>query len=128
MFDSLGYDETLFSHKSRIFIITFHASEDIRVRIGDANKTDLNEKALNLLMADHLSDRVANHAREDPRVVVFRMSHDEAYANTYAAVNKTSQDVIVQLDMTSSTSQVFMPSSGYANVLVPANGLKVLGS
>jgi hypothetical protein len=128
MFNAIGYDETLYSHKSRVFIVTFHASEDIRVRIGDAYKTDLNEKAINLMMADHLSDRVANNAREDGRVVVFRKYHDAAYANTYAAVNKTGRDVIVELDMTSSTSQVFMPSSGVISVKIPAHGLKYLGS
>lgn len=128
MLDHLGYDETLYSHKSRVFIVTFHASEDIRVRIGDSYKTDLNEKAINLMMADHLSDRVANHAREDSRVVVFRKYHDKAYGNTYAAVNKTGRDVVVDLDMTSSSSNVFMPSAGLVSVVVPAHGLRYLAS
>lgn len=128
MLNSLGYDETLFSFKSRVFVLTFHASEDIRVRIGNAARTDLNEKAINLVMGDQLDKFGADKAREDTRVVIFRKSHDKAYANTYAAVNKTANDVIVELDMTPSTSQVFMPRSGKATVVVPAHGLVTLGS
>lgn len=128
MLNSLGYDDTLYSYKSRVFVLTFHSSEDIRVRIGDAAKTDLNEKALNLVMGDYLGKFGADHAREDTKVVVFRKFHEKGYANTYAAVNKTGNDVLVDFDMTSSTSNVFMPQSGKSVVLVPARGLATLGS
>jgi len=48
MLDALGYDDTLYSHKSRVFVLTFHSDRDIRVKICNAIHTDINEKALNL--------------------------------------------------------------------------------
>ena len=128
MLNCLGYDETMHSTKARVFVLSFHSSEDIRVRIGDATKTDLNQKAIGIMMSDHLKDGVANNAREDNNVIVFRKYHEGAYASTYAAVNKTGQDMIVDLDMTASKSLIYMPQSGKVSVLVPANSLKYLAS
>ena len=128
MLNSLGYDETLNSTKSRVFVISFHSSEDIRVRIGDATKTDLNQKAIGIMMNDYLKGGVANNAREDKNVIVFRKYHEGAYASTYAAVNKTERNMIVNLDMTASQSLIYMPQSGRVSVLVPAKSLKYLAS
>ena len=46
----LGYDESLYSHKCRVFTISFHTEYDLRVRIGDACKTEINERAWDLMM------------------------------------------------------------------------------
>ena len=54
------------------------------------------------MMADHLAKEGASKAKEDSNIVVFRKYHENAYANTYAALNKTSKEVAVKLDMTSS--------------------------
>jgi len=61
----LGYDESLQSTKSRVFVITFHSTEKVKVKIKSAARTDLNEKAANLILADHLEKTGARKARED---------------------------------------------------------------
>jgi len=128
MLNKLGYDDRLYSTKSRVFVVTFHATEDIRVRIADAVKTDLNEKAANLMMDNYLKNYGAEKAREDNNIVIFRKYHDSAYASSYAAVNKTNHDVEVNLDMTSSTSCVYTPTSGKTTEVIPANSLRYLGA
>lgn len=128
MMHKLGYDENLYSIKSRVFTITFHSAAEVRIRIGNAAKTDLNEKAMSLMMADYLDRNGARKAREDRNVVVFKKYHEHAYANSYAAVNKTNSDVEVNIDMTHSTNCMFSPSSGKSRVFLPAKSLKYIGS
>jgi len=49
----LGYDDSLYSTKSRVFTLSFHCEKSLRVRISDAMKTDLNERAWDLMMDAH---------------------------------------------------------------------------
>jgi hypothetical protein len=126
--NKMGYDESLQSYKSRVFVMTFHSTEKLKVRIKSAAHTDLNEKASNLILADHLAKTNYKKAREDENVVIFRMYHDHAYANSFAAVNKTSDPVEINFDMTASENCVFMPSSGRCTHIIPPNTLKYIAS
>lgn len=124
----MGYDECLFSTKSRVFVITFHSSEEVRVRIGNAAKTNFNEKAVTLLLDEYLRNHGAERGREDRNVIVFRKYHDKAYANSYGAVNKTDHTVEVNLDLTASENCAFTPSSGRSKIIIPPKSLKYLGA
>jgi hypothetical protein len=128
MFEKLGYDRSLQSTKSRVFVVTFHSSEEIRVKIGNAMTSDINEKAANLMIVNHLEKMGANKAKEDRNVCVFRKYHEKAYANSYAAINKTSNPVKVTLDMTASNSSIFMPSNGKSEEIIPPNGIIYIGA
>lgn len=80
------------------------------------------------MMANHLEKMGAGKAKEDSNVIVFRKYHDKAYANSYAAINKTSSNVRVCLDMTYSTSCVYTPSSGKVIEIIPPNSIKYIGA
>lgn len=126
--DTLGYDKSLQSTKSRVFILTFHSTENIKVKIGNAATSDLNQKATTLMMAEYLDKKGANRAREDNNVIVYRRYHEKSYANSYAAVNKTDKEVEVTFDMTSSEGCVYTPLSGKSTIILPPRGLKFIGA
>lgn len=128
MLDALGYDESLQSAKSRVFVITFHSTEEIRVKIGNTAKSDITEKSMNLMMADYLDKMGANKAKEDENVIVFRKYHEKSYASSFAAVNKTSNDVRVSLDMTHSQRCCYTPSNGKSVEIIPPHSVKYLGA
>ena len=48
---ALGYDQDLYSIKSRCFMLTFHSTVDLSVSVRDAIQTDLDTRA-NLLIVD----------------------------------------------------------------------------
>ena len=48
---NLGYDQDLYSIRSRCFILTFHSSVDLSVAVRDAVQTDLDMRT-NLLVMD----------------------------------------------------------------------------
>ncbi len=75
--DKLGYDRSLQSTKSRVFVLTFHSTEEIKIKIGNAVKSDINEKAADLLMASYLEKLGAKNAREDRNAIVFRKYHEK---------------------------------------------------
>ena len=124
----LGYDESLQSTKSRVFIITFHSTERISAKIGNAVTNGLNEKVCSLMLVDYLSKVGADKAKEDSNVVIFRVHHPAAYTDIYAAVNKTNREVQVTFDLTPSTDCVFTPQSGLSKVILPPKGLKFVGA
>lgn len=125
---AMGYDETLQSTKSRVIVITFHSTEPIKVKVGNASKCDINEKAVNLMMADHLEKSGAKQAREDKNAVVFRKYHAKAYANTFAALNKTPSEIEVNIDFSSSQNCVFKPIRGKCSDVLPGRALKYIGA
>ena len=49
--EALGYDQDLYSIKSRCFMLTFHSNVDLSVSVRDAIQTDLDTRT-NLLTVD----------------------------------------------------------------------------
>lgn len=124
----MGYDETFQSLKSRVIVLSFQSTEKIAVKVGNSVKTDMNEKCINLMMADYLRNEGAENAREDENVVVLRKYHEKGYANTYSVVNKTNAKVEVTLDMTSSDGCDFTPSSGVITEIIDAHTFRTIGA
>ncbi|CAI2385872.1 unnamed protein product [Moneuplotes crassus] len=127
MLRRLGYDKSLQSTKSRVFVITFHSTEEIRVKIGNAVKCDINEKAADLIMSKYLENQGAKNAKEDENVIIFRKFHEKCYGNSIGAINKSQSNVAVTLDMTNSQNCEYTPTSGVATVVIPPNSVKYLG-
>jgi len=75
----LGYDKCLYSAKSKPFILTFHCNTNLRVRIGDALKTDLNERAWDLMMFNYHKNEGATGAIQTKDILVFRKYHQDSY-------------------------------------------------
>ena len=55
--DALGYDQDLYSIKSRCFMLTFHSTVDLSVSVRDAIQTDLDTRA-NLLIIDRFGQEL----------------------------------------------------------------------
>jgi len=124
----LGYDDCLYSTKSKPFILTFHTEANLRVRIGDAFKTDLNERAWDLMMYNYHKDNGATGAVQNDSCVVFRRYDQGAYCVTYAAINKTDDELIVNFKMTSSKNMIYQPSQGTVSTHLPPRGLVYLAT
>ena len=52
MLDMMGYDEQLYSLKSRVFVCTFHANEPIKIKICDNLKQNMHKYAIDQI-CDH---------------------------------------------------------------------------
>ena len=54
---ALGYDQDLYSIKSRCFMLTFHSNIDLSVSVRDAIQTDLDTRT-NLLTVDRFGQEL----------------------------------------------------------------------
>lgn len=126
--ERLGYDDALYSTKSKPFTITIQTESPLRVRIGDALKTDLNERAWDLMMYDHHKQNGATGAVQNDAVVVFRKYDQGAYCVTYGAINKTNNEYIVNFKMDKSKNMIYQPRKGTVKTLLPPKGLVYLGT
>lgn len=124
----LGYDESLYSTKSKPFTITFHTKSDLRVRIGDALKTDLNERAWDLMMHNYHKNNGATGAIQTDEICVFRRYDQGAYCVVYGAINKTDDEMEVNFKMTNSKNMIYQPSKGSVKTIVPPRGLVYLAT
>ena len=52
-FKNLGYDDELYSLKSRCFMLNFHSDNAIKISVKDAIKTDINNKIEKLLLKNY---------------------------------------------------------------------------
>ena len=128
MLCKLGYDSSLYSLKSKMYTLTFHSSVPIRVRISDALKTDLNERAWDLMMSKYNKLYGATGAIQDDRVVIFRKHHDKAHSLCYGAINKTDSEIEVVFKQGNSRNMLFSPSKGSVRTIVPARSLVYMAS
>lgn len=124
----LGYNDALYSTKSKPFIITFHTNSKLRVRIGDALKTDLNERAWDLMMNSYYKTEGATGAIQNSDIVVFRKYHSDSYSVTYGAINKSDSQVEVKFNMSKSRGMIHTPSKGSIRTVIPPRGLVYLSS
>ena len=125
----LGYDESLYSTKAKPFVITFHTNSDLRVRIGNALDTDLNEKAWDLMMHKYHKENGATGAVQKNDIVVFRR-YDEggAYCVTYGAINTGDDEMEINFNMLNCKKMIFQPCKGTVKTICPAKSLVYLGT
>lgn len=110
----LGYDEALNSTKSRIFMMNFQANEDVgelEVSVNESITKNMHNLAWNklhqhLIEEEGLGDLSTSKGNYD----LFGYVHKQAYAVTFALVNKTEEDLKVKLDLTSSSNCLFSPT------------------
>lgn len=128
MLKKLGYDESLHSLKSRVFTLTFHTTAKLRVRICDALKTDLNERAWDLMMDYYRKKFGAAGAIQNDHCIVFRKHHNDSHSLVYGAVNKTDRHVEVIFKQLQSKNMLYAPSKGSVRTVVPPRSLVYLAS
>lgn len=126
--EKLGYDDCLYSTKAKPFILTFHTNSPLRVRIGDALKTDLNERAWDLMMFKYHAENGATGAIQNDKAVVFRRYDPGAYCVTYGAINKTDSEIEITFNMTKSKKMIYQPSKGVVKTVAPPKALVYLAT
>jgi hypothetical protein len=128
MLDTMGYDKYLYSIYSRVFTLTLHSKSPVTVKINDAQGTDINERAWDILMLNHYKLNGATLAVEDDRVVIFRKENSDDTTVNYGVINKTDQEVEVMFNQKKSGNMFFTPNSGLAQSIVPPQACVFLAS
>lgn len=124
----MGYDDSLYSSKSKVFTITFHTLSKLRVRIGDAAKTDLNERAWDLMM-HHYNDKFgATGAIQNDHCIIFRKSLNKSYSISYGCINKTDDYIEVRFKQDRSQNMLYTPTKGTVRTTVPPKSLVFMAS
>lgn len=124
----LGYDESLYSHKSRVFTLSIHSEGKVRVRVSDALKTDLNEKSWDMMMLNYSNKFGKTGAIQNDQCLVFRMHHDKSHSVSYGAINKTSRTIEVILKQKNSVNMLYSPSKGEVRTEVPPHAVVYMAS
>ena len=125
----MGYDESLYSVKSRIIVCSLHADAKITTSIGDTFNTRVVEAARDLVM-EHVTreEGAGRFGKETDQCVIVVKSHRMANAKTIGVLNKTEEPITVTIDMTESEEHYFTPSSGVVRSVIPPNGMKYVCS
>lgn len=100
LLSSMGYDENLYSLKARVFIMTFHAIEPIKVRLNDNLLLNLHKIAQNSICHDYLQKQgLGPKSREFEGLIIAQIKHPLLRASWYAALNNTDEPIIFGIDM-----------------------------
>ena len=103
---SLGYDQDLYSIKSRCFMLTFHSSIDLSVSVRDAIQTDLDTRS-NL----QIVDRFGQELEVTPTHRILYTFSEQILAYSYAIENLTSVPLEFRLDFSSSVNMLYSSKS-----------------
>lgn len=124
----LGYDKNLYCNKSKIFTLSFHTKAELSIEIGDAIKTELNKKAWDLMMEYYIKSQknITSENLDLVSIVTKRSKKTNAYS--FAAINKTDEEVEVELDLTKSSGLLFTPTKGKSTVNVPPTSIVYIAS
>ena len=125
----LGYDECLYSLKSRAFMMSFQATDEITVGVEDICDSDFYKTAWEYLL-NHLKDTHGMNSQCTQRrdCNIFSYSHRKAYACSYLAENKTNSHLLIKLDLRRSESALFIPSDGTIEKVVGPGESAYIGS
>lgn len=97
-----GYDEDLYSIKSRFYVLTFHSDSRIKVQMKNAEGLQLNDKIHEILL-----QRSAEKKGVTDRVQLYCLMEKAANSFTYGALNDNTYRVKVTLDCANSEGLIF---------------------
>jgi len=101
--ENLGYDQDLYSCRSRCFIFTLHSVEEVCVTVRDAMQTDFDSRA-NLL----ITDRFGMQQQEQSKVCTISYTFSEQiHAYSYSLTNNLDRPVNATLDLSHSQRMLF---------------------
>ena len=70
----------------------------------------------------------ATGACQTSRIVVFRKQCQDSNTVTYAAINKSDNEVEIKFDQTKSTNMLYIPSKGTVRTVIPPKAIVYLAS
>jgi hypothetical protein len=108
-FSKLGYDEDLYSIRSRAFMITFHCDRKAYIQAMDAIDGSMDSLATGLILEHHGQRKTGNQDIE-----LYSLHSQDANGFTYGVRNSSNSWYDVTFDCTNNSGMVF--SSGNPSV------------
>mmetsp|Transcript_33587 Transcript_33587/g.38165 ORF Transcript_33587/g.38165 Transcript_33587/m.38165 type:complete len:826 (+) Transcript_33587:44-2521(+) len=103
--EELGYDQDLYSVRSRSFILTMHSEHELSVIVRDAVQTDLDNRTNCLLI-----EKYGKELEMRRGVRAFNALSREVHAYSYGIINDQSAAIEVTLDCSKSQQMLFSAS------------------
>ena len=86
-------------------------------------KTELNERAWDLMMENHKNKFGATGAWQTNRVIVFRNQWQDSNSVWYGAINKSDNEIEIVFDQTKSSKMLYSPSKGSVRTVIPPRAI-----
>eukprot|EP01017_Pseudomicrothorax_dubius_P043528 TRINITY_DN7268_c0_g4_i1.p1 TRINITY_DN7268_c0_g4~~TRINITY_DN7268_c0_g4_i1.p1 ORF type:complete len:818 (-),score=145.97 TRINITY_DN7268_c0_g4_i1:98-2551(-) len=105
-FELLGYDQTLFSNRSRSFIVTLHSEVEISVTVRDAIQTDLDNRTNVMLIQKHGKEMETKRG-----IKAYYALQKTVHAYSYGVLNEQRVPIEVIFDCSGSKNMNFNTKS-----------------
>lgn len=120
---ALGYDEELFSNKSRAYVFSIHSEKKVKVKMGDTLKSTFATTAAALFNDAHLKEKGTGGGIGDSLIkrenyTLFMNYHPDSNGTTVNVINKSDTALEVSAKLTSKKFYS-CPTKGKATVKVP---------
>lgn len=97
---SLGYDQGLYSIKSRSFMMSFHSNEKLKIKRNDTVGSYMHEWAWDLYMEQMLVEQRQGSRKENKnQCMMFTVAHPHINAISYAVWNGGHGSKDVKIDL-----------------------------
>ena len=127
--EKLGYDENLYSTKSKLFVVSIHAERPLQLSFKDAIGTSMNERAQDYILNNEIkTEGLGDMFEDEDDLAIFAINHPEAASRTVGVVNKTQNHLKVTVDLTQSKGVKFTPTSGKVTKVIPPKTLRYMCS
>lgn len=91
--ENLGYDQDLYSVRSRCFVLTLHSEIELAVTVRDAVQTDLDNRCNIAILANYGQEL----DKKNDYKSIYTFS-EQIHAYSYGVLNTSHQPIIAQID------------------------------
>ena len=116
-----GYDNDLYSIKSRYYVLTFHSNERLKIQMKNSAGLELNDRIHEMLL-----QKSSEKKGETDRVQLHCLMEKAANSFTYGVYNDNNHRVQVTLDCSNSEGLTFSGIKPIMNHFVEAKQWKIL--
>ena len=125
----MGYEESLYSIKSRIFVCSVHSEAKCKLKICDAITSGIHQIAQRLVLQDTLENLGPSRiAKEDENCVVFSQKLKYCYGANLGIINKKDVPIQVTIDMSDTEDTYFTPSNGTVTMKIAPSAMSYICS
>ena len=129
MLRKLGYDDGMYSTKSRVFVMSFQSDSPLKVKIHDSLDGDMHKRAWNLYANWYIKNKdIRTDFYQTSNYLFFGIRHPMCYGCSYVLANNSDSYLKVTLDLTVCPDSYYAPIDGESIVTVPPHGISYLGS
>ncbi len=107
MIKNLGYDRTLFSRRSRVFMLSIHSDELIKLSVKDALKDNIDFVVNKLLIRKYGKSIHDDDKKNKKNVDAFYYFNKNIHCYSYGVYNKTSKTIKATLDLSKSKKLLY---------------------